>query len=142
MKIFLPLFIYRALHFKEGLGRHHRLQTVIWLSTIAQKSQQSASKWRDLAFYRVASPFPILHSPFPIPHSPFAIRHSPFSILHSPFPIPHSPFPIPHSPFPIPHSSFPNSHSSIPIPHSPLRRLERVFRCSRARNLHQDARVS
>ena len=50
IKIFLPLFVVQV-----GLGRHHRLQTVIRLSAIVQKSQQSASKWRVLAFFRVAS---------------------------------------------------------------------------------------
>ena len=34
------------------------------------------------------------------------------------------------------------SHFLLLTVDSPLRRLERVFRCTRARNLHQDAHVS
>ena len=52
IKIFLPLFIYRALRFtcKVGLGRHYRLQTVIRLSTIAKKANKVLQSGVSLPF--------------------------------------------------------------------------------------------
>ena len=108
------------------------MRLFIRLSTIAQESQQSASKWRVLAFYRVAWCFRIktkLNEIFLI-FSYFCterfrnktwvliiaaekiiprykklmqkIFNFPFPISYFNFPFP---IPIPHSPFPIPRFS-------------------------------------
>ena len=109
------------------------MQLFIRLSTIAQKSQHSASKWRVFAFYRVASCLRIktnLNKLFLI-FSYFCterFRNKTWvliiaaekiiprykklmqkKIFNFPFPISHFNFllPIPHSPFSISHSPFP-----------------------------------
>ena len=121
------------------------MRLFIRLSTIAQKSQQSASKWRVLAFYRVAWCFRIktnLNKIFLI-FSYFStecfrtktwvlifaaekiiprykkLMQKKYSISHfqSPILISVSPFPFP---ILIPHSPFPILHSPFPIPHSPF----------------------